>query len=65
MRKIFLSALTTAAILSGGMATQSAEPAIQSAAPVQLATMMCGGNGCVAVQTKHQPKRKFQTLGHG
>ena len=65
MRKIVLLALATVAILSGGMATQSTELAIQSEASVQLATMMCGTNGCVPVQTKHQPRRKFQTLGHG
>jgi hypothetical protein len=76
MRKTILSALVTTSIVSGLAAILPAEAAVQTttsnhhavsapASPVQLATIICGTNGCGTVQTKHQPKRKFQTLGHG
>lgn len=43
------------------------EPAaVADALPAtRLAAVICGGNGCAPVQTKSQPKRKFQPLGHG
>jgi hypothetical protein len=63
--KTSLPALAVAVILSGPLATEPAAPAIQSAQPLHLATIMCGSNGCNAVQTKQQHRRKFQTLGHG
>jgi len=76
MRKTFLSALAAAAILSGGMPAERAQaltPATPSAlyltataaAPVQLATVLCGTNGCAPVQTKRIQRRKFHPLGHG
>lgn len=34
-------------------------------APIQVATTMCGTNGCVQVHTKQEKRRKFQTMGHG
>jgi hypothetical protein len=76
MRKILLSALTTAAILSGGMSADRAATTSTATAPtlgtaaanaalVREAVVLCGSNGCTPVQTKAPQKRKFQALGHG
>ncbi|MGA2891368.1 MAG: hypothetical protein ABSE22_00775 [Xanthobacteraceae bacterium] len=76
MHKSFLATLATATILTGAMIAGQAEAmtttssalgsARAAAATVQLATVVCGGNGCVPIQTKQvQKPRKFKALGHG
>ena len=68
MRKIVLTAMATAAILSGGMlgseagAMPLATPAVLNAAAgslVRQAAVVCGGNGCAPVQTGRVQRRKF------
>lgn len=46
-------------------AKTTATLAAPSAPPIREAAIVCGGNGCNAVQTKAAKRRKFQTLGHG
>jgi hypothetical protein len=77
MHKALLATLATAAILAGAMIAEQAEAmttatpstpatAPAAAAPIRLATVVCGGNGCVPIQTKQiQKPRKFKALGHG
>jgi len=75
MGKILLAAFTAATVLSGGLSagraaamSPAATSALSTAADAGLvreATMICGNNGCLPVQTKAPQKRKFQTLGHG
>jgi hypothetical protein len=76
MRRTFLMALASTAILSGGIIAGrvAAMPAPIAAAPgiaiahaglFRVAAVVCGGNGCAPVQTKVHGRRKFQTLGHG
>jgi hypothetical protein len=76
MHKSFLATLATAAIVTGAMiagpaqAMTTASPsagavtAIAAAAPIRLAAVVCGGTGCVTVQTKQIQHRKFHPLGH-
>jgi hypothetical protein len=69
MRKTRLSALTAAIILAVGMladraaAMPFAAPAGGSA-PVEKAAVLCGGNGCLPVQTKPRQHKKFMPLGY-
>ena len=63
--KAFIPALAIAVILSGSPASGPARPATQSAAPLRVATVLCGSNGCTPVQTKQVKRQKFQTMGHG
>ena len=72
MGKTLFTALAAMALLSGPVAAESVAAMTQAttqpsafAAPTQIATIMCGSNGCGIVQTKQQRRRKFQTLGHG
>jgi hypothetical protein len=58
-------ALVAAAMVPGSPAAGPVAATIQTAAPVRLATILCGGNGCGQVQTKRVQRRKFQTMGHG
>ena len=70
MRKTVLTALAVATILSGGMIWNQVHAMTRvvplalgvagaDAALIQRATVVCGGNGCVPVQTsrprKHRP----------
>jgi hypothetical protein len=74
MRKTLVTALTAAVIFSAGISiartatvvTAPAEAARASATRIQLATVVCSGNGCAPVQTKAYRKRtQFQAMGHG
>jgi hypothetical protein len=73
MRKILLSALAAATIVSAGLiasrvaAMAPDAPAGLPAAHAQLrvAAIVCGSNGCGVVQTKAMKQRKLQWLGHG
>jgi len=69
MRKTRLSALMAATILAVGMlagraaAMPFAAPAGVSA-PVEKVAVLCGGNGCLPVQTKRRQHKKFMPLGY-
>ena len=76
MRTLVLTAFAAAALLSAGLvgshaaaATTAAAPAPASAASsaslVRESAIVFGGNGCNAVHTKSQKKRKFKPLGNG
>lgn len=57
--KTTLAAFAIAAVLTAPAPTR------QIAAPVRLASIVCGSSGCGVVSTKPQKRRKFQTMGHG
>jgi len=69
MRKTRLSTLMAATILAVGMLADRAA-AMPFAAPagnsalVEKAAVLCGGNGCLPVQTKPRQHRKFMPLGY-
>ena len=74
MSKTLLRVLLTAALLASGFgfmgaaadtASAPAALAVAQAPLVQVAAIVCGGNGCNPIHTKIEKKRKFQTLGHG
>jgi len=74
MRKSLVAALAAVSIFAVGMPANRAEATSAAARPalgaatapaVREAAIVCGGNGCNAVQTKASKRRKFQTLGHG
>ena len=75
MRKSLVAALAAVSIFAVGMPANRAEATFAAARPapggaatasaVREAAIVCGGNGCNAVQTKASKRRKFQTLGHG
>jgi hypothetical protein len=73
MRRILLSTLAAATIVSVGLIASRAAamapeaPAAVTAAHAQLrvAAIVCGSNGCGVVQTKAMKQRKLQWLGHG
>jgi len=74
LRKIVLVAATAAAAMTAPVhgATQTGRTSIllpgysTASAAIRLATAVCGGNGCYAVQTKQNPRHtKFKPLGHG
>ena len=49
-----------------GAAAEAALYESAAAGEIRVATVVCGGNGCVPVQTKAYQKRKqFQAMGHG
>jgi len=72
MAKTFLSVLATVTIVSCGLFTGRAvampSAALTSAsAPaglIQKAAVLCGGGGCVPVQTKQAQRKKFHPLGY-
>jgi hypothetical protein len=72
MPKTVLAALAAVTILSGAMlvgpAAAMPSAAVSSApartALVHEATMVCGGGGCVPVQTKQVQRKKFHPLGY-
>jgi hypothetical protein len=74
MRRTLLSALAATTILSAGLLASRAA-AMTSAAPaagmtdshtlIREASIVCGSNGCGAVQTKPTKQRKLIWLGHG
>jgi hypothetical protein len=72
MPKTLLSALAAVMILScsmladGATAMPSAAPASAPAraALVHEAAMVCGGGGCVPVQTKQVQRKKYHPLGY-
>jgi hypothetical protein len=74
MRNLVLTAFGAAVLMSAPVVGARAAATAASAPPATSATqaalireaaIVCGGNGCNAVQTKATKKRKFQTLGHG
>jgi hypothetical protein len=74
MRKTLLSALAVTTVLSAGLlasraaATTAAAPTdmlTAATAPVRVASIVCGSNGCGVVQTKSTKQRKLIWLGHG
>jgi hypothetical protein len=62
MRKTLLSALAVTTILSAGLL---ASRAAATTAPVRVASIVCGSNGCGVVQTKATKQKKLIWLGHG
>jgi hypothetical protein len=69
-RSILVAAALASLFATGAEATTT-KPVATSAAAVagtsamQLAAVICGGNGCAPVQTKPQQKRNLKPLGHG
>jgi hypothetical protein len=74
MRDTLLAALAATIILVTGIVTEgSAASAPDQPFPihsaraesglVQMAAIVCGGNGCAPVQTKAPDRRKFHPLG--
>jgi len=71
MRKLLLSTLAAATIVSAGLIASRAAamaPAAPTAATVahaqiRMASIVCGSNGCGVVQTKALKRRKLQWLG--
>ena len=73
MRKLLLSILAAATIVSAGLIASRAAamaPTVPAAATVadaqiRVASIVCGSNGCGVVQTKSTKQRKLIWLGHG
>jgi hypothetical protein len=73
MRKLLLSTLAAATVVSVGLlasraaAMAPAAPAVATVvhAQIRMASIVCGSNGCGVVQTKALKHRKLQWLGHG
>lgn len=67
MRNILFTALAAAVVVAVGTSANATAPASAAtvgaaradAAPVQVAAVICGGNGCAMVQTKRieHPKK--------